>query len=308
MKVVVLDSLFETLDVETEAAAAEGAVLERWSGDPADLEDADVVAHVRTPVDASLIASLRRCRVISRFGTGIETVDLLAASDAGIAVVTVRDYCIPELCSHTLALAFAMTRRLRETAGELDAGWQAVDAETPLRRHDRVAVIGLGSVGARVATALKALDHDVVAVTAAGERADALGVRVVPLEEALAFADVITLHCALDDSTRRLIDEERLALVRPTAILVDTARLGLIDEGAVARALEERRLGGVALDGHLATDSPLRRFHGDPRLLVTPHLGWYSRDSADVLRRAAIRDAVVRAREIDSSKTSDMEV
>jgi D-3-phosphoglycerate dehydrogenase len=308
MKVVVLDSLFDDLDVETEAAAAEGATVERWSGEKSDLAEATVVAHVRTQVDAAMIASLESCRVIARFGTGIETVDLGAAEAAGIAVVTVRDYCIPELCSQTLGLAFALTRRLQETSRNADDRWQTIAVEAPLARYDKVAVIGMGSIGARVAAALKVLDHDVVAVSGSSERAEAVGVPVVPLDEALAFADLVTLHCALDESTRHLIDEERLAVMRPTAVLVDTARLGLLDEAAVAHALEDRRLAGVALDGHLAPDSPLRRLSDDPRLLVTPHLGWYSSDSATELRRATIRDALVRASATDVPRPHDSEV
>ena len=114
MLVVVIDSLFESLDVEREAAARYGARVVRLQDDPSLLARADVVAHVRTHVDAELIAAMSSCRVIARFGTGLDTVDLGAAERAGITVVGVRDYCVPELTSHTLALAFSLARRIRE--------------------------------------------------------------------------------------------------------------------------------------------------------------------------------------------------
>src|SRR5581483_12120030 len=98
---------------------------------------------------------------------------------------------------------------------------------------------------------------DVVAVTRTPARAEALGIPTAALDDAIGFADLVFLHTALDDSTTRLLDERRLRLFKPTAILVDTARLGVLDEAAVATALEERRLGGVALDGQLAPTSPL---------------------------------------------------
>jgi D-3-phosphoglycerate dehydrogenase / 2-oxoglutarate reductase len=305
MKIVVLDSLFDSLDIEGEAAAAKGATIERWSGDPGSLGVADVVAHVRTPVDGALIASMKRCRVITRFGTGTDTVDLDAAEAAGITVVTVRDYCIPELCTHTLGLAFTLTRRLRETTDNLDASWRTVAATAPLSRHARAAVVGMGTIGSRIAAALKALDHEVVVVTGAADRAEVAGVPTVTLEDALEFADLVFLHCALDTRTRGLIDDRRLALLRPTSILIDTARVGLLDEEAVARALEQQRLGGLGLDGHLAADSPLRRLGDDPRLLVTPHVGWYSDQSATALRRAAILNALERVREHDHRPAHD---
>jgi len=99
MKIVVLDSLFESLDLEREVAVQGGATLEGWDGEPASLAEADVVVHVRTRVDASLISSLHRCKVIARFGTGLDSVDSDAAQAAGIDVLGVRDYCLPELCT-----------------------------------------------------------------------------------------------------------------------------------------------------------------------------------------------------------------
>ncbi len=293
MKVVVLDSLYDSLDVEREAAELRSATLELWDGDPRSLADADVVAHIRTRVDAELISAMPRCRVIARFGTGVDTIDLAAAEAAGIAVVRVRDYCVPELPSHTLALAFTLVRRLAATANSLDTSWQEVAARTPISRYSTATVVGLGSVGRRVTAALLALGYTVFAVTRhAQEHARGLGADVVPLEDGLAAGEVVFLHSALDETTRNLVDERRLRLFRPHAILVNTARLGLMDEDAVAAALDEERLGGLAVDAELAATSPLRRFSGDPRVLITPHVGWYSEQSAAALRAATIDDAL----------------
>jgi D-3-phosphoglycerate dehydrogenase len=293
VKVVVLDSLFDELDVEADAAAQLGGVVEAWGGEPERLAAAEVVAHVRTRVDAELITAMHACRVISRFGSGLDTVDLEAAADAGISVVGVRDYCLPELTAQTLMLGFALLRRLGETVGRLDATWATVARDTPLRRGARVAVVGYGSVGRRIAAALAALGFSVRVVTRhAVEDAVSAGFAVDPLERALPEAEMVFLTCALTEQTRGLLDARRLRLLRPGAILVDAARLGLVDEEAVADALDAGTLGGLALDAALSADSPLRRFAGDPRVLITPHLGWYSEQSAVELRRRAIADAV----------------
>jgi len=305
MKVVVLDSLFRTLDVEAEAAAPLGARVEAWSGDPAELANADVVAHVRTRVDAGLIGAMRRCRVIARFGTGLDTVDLAAAETAGISVLGIRDYCLPELTSHTLLLAFALLRRLRETEGNLDMGWDGVAERTPIQRAEEAVVVGFGSVGTRVAAALIALGYQVTVVTRhAAEEALAAGASVASLEEALARGELVLMTCALTDETRGLIDERRLAAMRPRAILVDTARLGLLDEAAVAAALDAGTLGGLGLDASLPATSPLRRFAADPRVLITPHIGWYSERSATELRRRTIAEALRLARQTDNLEVS----
>ena len=305
MKIVVLDSLFESLDLEREVAAQGGATLEGWDGEPASLAEADVVVHVRTRVDASLISSLHRCKVIARFGTGLDSVDTDAARAAGINVLGVRDYCLPELCTQTLALGFSLLRRVPATAGRLDAAWSDVAARSPLARSERVAVVGFGSAGRRVTAALLALGYRVTVVSAhAAAEAEALGAEVAELDDALARSELVFLHAALTEATRQLIDARRLALLPPGAILVDTARLGLLDEEAVAAALESGRLGGLGLDASLPTGSPLRRFAHDPRVLITPHLGWYSETSAAELRRRAIESALERARELEQLEVS----
>jgi len=291
--VVVLDSLFASLDVEEQAALEAGATLIRWDGDPASLAEADVVAHVRTRVDAGLVSAMPRCRVISRFGSGIDTVELNAAREAGIAVVTVRHYCTRELATHTLALASSLVRRLAETGSRHDSSWDEVAAATPIRGYHRATVIGLGAIGRAVAGALIALGYEVRAVTRrATSVALDLGARPVDLEEGFALGDIVLLHTALDDTTARLVDARRLELMPPGAILVNTARLRLLDEAAVAGALQNGRLGGLALDAIVEPSSPLRQFDGDPRVLITPHVGWYSEESAARLRRAAIADAL----------------
>jgi D-3-phosphoglycerate dehydrogenase len=299
VKVVVLDSLFDTLDVETDAAAELGGAVEAWGGEPERLASAEVVAHVRTRVDSELIAAMHACRVIARFGTGLDTVDLEAAAEAGISVVGVRDYCLPELTSQTLMLAFALVRRLGETAGRLDATWATVARDTPLRRCARAVVVGYGSVGRRVAAALSALEFCVQVVTRhAVDDAVSEGFVVTSLDCAFSEAEIVFLTCALTEETRGLVDARKLRLLRPGAILVNTARLGLVDEAAVADALDAGTLGGLALDAALSLESPLRRFADDPRVLITPHLGWYSEQSAVELRRRAIADALSLAHEL----------
>ncbi len=294
MLVIVLDSLFESLDVEEEVAARYGARVVRLRDHPELLAAADVVAHVRTRIDAELIKAMPSCRVIARFGTGLDTVDLDAAGRAGIRVVGVRDYCIPELTAHTLALAFALARRLRTLDG-LEASWDDVAASVALPSMRRAAVVGLGSVGAAVASALAAMGLEVYAATSRPDAARAAGATPLTLEEALQTADLVLLHLALTDETAGIIDEARLGLMRSGAVLVNTARLGLLDEQAVADALVDGRLGGLGLDARLTSDSPLRHLVGDPRVIVTPHIGWYSEASARTLRERAIGDALAQA-------------
>lgn len=293
--IIVLDSLFKDLDVERTAATARSWEVRRWDGSPAELGEADAVVHVRTRIDRTLLDRLTRCRVIGRFGVGLDSVDQPAAAAHGMAVVNVRDYCIPEMTAHTLALAFSLERRLNAWRNEkwIDADWQTFALERRVDGRTRAVIIGLGSIGTAVAGALRDLTYDVVTVTTRGlETAERMGLPVVPLEAGLLSADFLFLHAALEPATANLIDRRGLSMLPAGAILVNTARLGLINQGAVADALGSDRLGGLGIDARLEADSPLRRFSDDPRVLITPHVGWYSERSARVLRERTIVNTI----------------
>jgi D-3-phosphoglycerate dehydrogenase len=293
--ILALDSLFADLDVERAIASIRGWDILSWDGSPAQLAQADAVVHVRTRVDRNVIAQLTRCRVIGRFGVGLDSVDQPAAAQYGMAVVNVRDYCVPEMTAHTLALAFALERRLSGWRNQdwIDVDWQTFATARPVSGRTRATVIGLGSIGSAVASALRQLGYDVVAVTAKGlTTAQSMGLPVVPMEAGLLTADFVFLHVALEPATTNLIDRRELSMLPAGAILVNTARLSLIDQGAVADALTSARLGGLGIDARLDPDSPLRPFLRDPRVLITPHVGWYSERSARALRERAITNTI----------------
>ncbi len=307
-RMLVLDSLFEDLDVEHSIASARGWDVRRWDGSAAELGEADAVVHVRTRIDRDLIARLSRCRVIGRFGVGLDSVDRQAAAEADMAVVNVRDYCIPEMAAHTLGLAFSLERRIGagwDNARWIDTDWQTFARVRPIGGRTRATVIGLGSIGTAVAAALLDLRYQVVAVTARGRaNAERIGLPTVAIEDGLRSADFVFVHAALEPATVNLVDRQRLALMPAGAILVNTARLDLMDQAAVAQALQTKRLGGLGLDARLDARSPLRAFATDPSVLITPHVGWYSERSARLLREQAVARSIDAYRSAASRKAS----
>jgi phosphoglycerate dehydrogenase-like enzyme len=294
--IVVLDGLFDDLAIEEKVAADNGWSITRWDGGEPMLKPAELVVHVRTRIDRAMLSRLPVCRVVGRFGTGLDSVDQLAAAERNIRVIGIRDYCIPELASHTLALAFALDRRVDVIrAGRLspEVSWQEVAAKQPMPGRTRAVVIGFGSIGKTVTRALIALGFDVRVVTQHGaEEVRRLRASPIELEAGLADAGFVFLHAALGAETARMIDGARLALMPSDAILVNTARIGLMDEAAVAAALAAGKIAGLGLDAKLAADSPLRPFAGDERMLLTPHVGWYSERSARELRRRTIQESI----------------
>jgi len=270
--------------------------------DPADrrslVADAAFLVGGITPIPASLIEAAPGLRLIQKWGIGVDKIDLAAAQARGIPVaITAGANAVP-VAEFTLLLMLAVLRRLPHRAAQLRAGeWRGARDEQRVQarqlRGRTVALIGLGAIGREVAKRLRAFDAEVryfdVRRLAAAEEA-ALGVRFQDLDPLLAEADVISLHVPLTAATRGLLSRERIARLRPGAIVINTARGELVDEAALAEALAAGRLAGAGLDVFGAepppADHPLLGL-SVPGLVLAPHLAGSVFDNvANVARHA----------------------
>lgn len=235
-----------------------------------------LVVRSQVKVDAALIDAGARLVVIGRAGVGVDNVDLEAATRAGITVVNAPTGNTIAAAEHTLALLFALARRIPAADASVRRGEWKRSAFTGVELRGKVlGIVGLGKIGLAVADRARGLEMTVVGsdpyVTA--EQAALHGVERVELDELLARADVVTLHVPGGRSTRGLIGAERIARMKPGAFLLNVARGGVVDEAALAEALADGRLGGAAIDvfeHEPPTDSPLL---GAPNTVLTPHLG-----------------------------------
>lgn len=258
---------------------------------------ARVVLAQFAPVTRRVLAGLAPGATVVRYGIGVDNIDLVAARELGVAVAYVPDYCIDEVADHTAAMLLMLLRKLPALEAELrGGGWGgiAVARPMPALRSATVGFLGLGRIGRAVLARLRPFGCTFVAHDPALGPAEAaeLGVTPADLADVLRQADALTLHLPLTAQTRHLLDAERLALLKPTAVVVNTARGGLIDADALAAALRAGALGAAALDVFehepLAADSPLR---AAPRLALTPHMSWYSDDAIGRLQRLAAEEA-----------------
>jgi D-3-phosphoglycerate dehydrogenase len=293
---LVVDSLLDDdLTVETAASHELGWELRRWSGDPQDLGTADAIVHVRTVIDRDLISHLTRCRVVGRFGTGVDTVDPAAAEAARLAVVNVRDYCTAELANHTLGLGLTLVQQLGPQHDNIEwqrHGWQEYIAQNRRTGDTNALVIGLGAVGRHLAESIVTLGwHTMVSSRRADVPLDPR-MSAVSLSQGLSRADIVFVQRELGPATYGFFNQELIGCLRPGAILVNTARVALLDESAVASAIQDGTLGGLGLDAWLASDSPLTAILGHPHVLVTPHIGWYSERSLHELRRRTVTSTI----------------
>jgi D-3-phosphoglycerate dehydrogenase / 2-oxoglutarate reductase len=282
--------------LETGLLEDQGHEVRHLSGLPEvagpELSDADAVMVTVQPVSDGLLASMPACQIVARVGTGLDSIDLDGAARRGIVVTNVADYSVDEVSTHAITLLLAWARRLPQYLDAVRGGSWNSTGSGPIRRlrGQTLGLAGFGRIGAATAAkglglGLRVLAYD--RFRPAGEVA-AAGVQPADWPTVLAEADYLSLHVPLTPESAGLIDADALAVMKPSAVLINTARGGLVDEAALAEAIAAGSIAGAALDvlAHEppAADHPLLT---DPRVLVTPHTGWYSQE--------AQRDVVVRA-------------
>jgi len=244
--------------------------------------DADALIISSSPVTRRVMESLEGVKAVMRTGVGYDVIDVAAATELGVVVINVPDVWIREVANHALALLLAWNRKIVTLDREVHAGtWSSrvPGAVTGSLHGETVGIVGLGNIGSAFARRIAALETHVIACDPYVDdaRFKALGVERVDLPTLAARADYVSVHALLNAETRGLINEAFLRRMKPTACLVNTSRGPVVDEAALVRALQERKLAGAALDVFeqepLAADSPLRRMDN---VILTPHAAYFS--------------------------------
>ena len=292
-RVVITDVDYPDVAIERgilEAAGLELEVHQAKSG-PALHEivrqaDGLIVQYAR--ITRAVLADMPRCQIIARYGVGLDTIDLAAAAERGIAVHNVPDYCTEEVADHTLALLLAVLRGVHRLANAIEAGEWSLEAARPLHRMRglTLGLIGCGRIGTAVASRGRAFGMRVLAFDPYLEAAElrARGVEPASLEHVLRASDVLSLHRPATLDSPPALGPAELAQVKPGVIVVNTARGSLIDEDALRAALGDGRVRAAALDV-LQTEPPgPGSLASVPGVLVTPHAAWYSEESEVQLR------------------------
>jgi glycerate dehydrogenase len=250
------------------------------------MRDADIVLLNKLQLSRELLSGAPRLKLVALAATGTNNVDLIAARELGIAVCNVRAYCTDSVVQHVWGLILSLTQHVDQFSRlTKDGSWtrdetKAVLSQTIRELHGRIfGVIGWGELGRGAARIAEAFGMRVVIANRPG--APAAAGRLV-LDELLAIADIVSLHCPLNDATRGLIGARELNLMKPDALLINTARGALIDGAALAAALKAGRLGGAGIDvlpqEPPQSDEPLLDSR-IPSLLLTPHIAWAAREA-----------------------------
>lgn len=302
-KVVITDNDYPPATIEEEELEAVNAeVVWGQCKSPEEVLDLARDAHAiiveYAPITRKVIAGLERCQIISRYGIGVNNVAVEAATEKGIVVTNVPDYCLDEVADHTMALLLALARKITRLDRATKQGrWDVWSAAAPVYglRDSSLGLIGFGQTARRVATraqgfGMQVLAHDPWIDKASFHEHDATP---VSLDELLRLSDFVSLHTRLTDDTYHLIGEDELKRMNSHAFLINTARGDIVDERALFRALTEGWIAGAAVDV-LAQEPPPPDYQlvSLDNIIVTPHAAFYSERSIQELRRRATREVV----------------
>ena len=261
-------------------------------------QGASVWINQYAPITKNVIESCPDLKLVVRYGVGVNNVDLDAATEHGVQVCNIPDYGTQEVADHALALMLSLTRKISKMNRSVKNGEWDYQKGIPIYRHSAqtIGIIGLGRIGTEFARRVLALGCRVVVYDPNRNKNSSYGfnnqVEFVSFDQLLAESDVISIHCPLD-SAQKLISTVELQKMKPSSYLINVSRGGIIDEEALNLALENGWIAGAALDvaeqEPIAKESPLLL---RDNFLCTPHMAWYSEQSAKELKRKVAEESV----------------
>ncbi len=301
-KIVVSDYEFSDLSFEQAVAAKAGLTVTGVQCKTEDeliaaCADADAILNQYAMITPRVIAALKNCKVISRYGVGVNTIDLPAATQAGICVGNVPDASIEEVSDHATAMILMLARGIPRLDAAVRAGrWNYAEAKPLYRvKGHTLGLLSFGQIPQALARKMSAFGVNIIAHDpyASPEVAAKLGVKLVDAETLYRQSDFLSIHVPLTPGTKGMVGAAQFALMKPTAIVINTARGPVVDQAALVKALEEKRICAAGLD--VVETEPLPAGHPFtkmPNVVLTPHSAFYSEQSEFEIRTKATQNVV----------------
>jgi len=288
----VLITDYQWADIDIEREVLEGMnILVAETGNEDELiqlaSQADAILTCWKPVTAKVLDVATKCKIIKRYGVGLDNIDVAYATDLGIVVTNVPDYCIEEVSDHVFALLFAWARKIVTYDRSMRGGDWDLSIGTPMfrMRGKTLGIVGYGNTGRLVAEKAKAFGLNVLAYhPRLPEGTD--GIVTHDLEQMLSQSDFVTVHVPLKDETRNMVNADFLSTMKSSAFLINTARGGVLDEDALLNALNNNVIAGAALDVLVEEPSPPSHpLRQHDKVIITPHAAFTSVESIQDLQR-----------------------
>ncbi|KAA6323450.1 D-3-phosphoglycerate dehydrogenase / 2-oxoglutarate reductase [termite gut metagenome] len=303
MKIVILDSNLGSIDLERNVSEPYGIQIDlpKQCKTEEDVftvaKGADALVVQYAPVTRKIIEALPHLKVVSEYGVGVDSIDLAACTEKGIAVCNVPDYSYQEVSDQAIALTMALDRGIVVLDKQIRSGHYGLAAVKPLHRiSGRIfGVIGLGRIARATALKARGIGYKVIGTDVALEPGTTTdeGIPIMTFDEVLSQSDVVSLHVPLMAKTKHLINAAALSKMKPDAILINTARGGIVDTEALLAVLKNKTIRGAGLDVFetepLPEDHPLTALDN---VILTPHAGYYSEESLFELKTRPVQNAV----------------
>jgi D-3-phosphoglycerate dehydrogenase len=306
-KIVFTDYYYENIEQEKQILGklSDYEIIDCTSIVPGGIKDEDSILEYASDADAivvqfaqmtkKVIGGLKRCKIISRYAIGVDTIDTAAAREKGIVIANVPDYCIEEVSDTAVAHILNCVRKTAQANGLIHSRSWAYDKIKPIRRFGSLTIglIAFGNIARRVAEKLRPFGNRILAYDPYfSDKAKFPWVEFLPLEELLPRADIVSVHAPLNSDSYHLLDSRRLSMLKKGSIVVNTSRGGLVDEAALAEAIESGTVAAAGLDVLEYPDEDYVKsilIKYSDRVFITPHIGWYSEESIrDLQRKTAL--------------------
>lgn len=314
IKVVVTDYIEDNLDWEAEKLAEKGIVFEtmqlKFMPEEeviAKIKDADIIVVNMVKMTESIISKLEKCRLIIRHGIGYDNVDVAACTKYGIQFAYQPEYCKEDVAEHAIALIFACARKVVRSRKTLDESSQSgqwnFSGLFPIFRLDgkTLGILGTGRIGSRVFRKLRTFGFKIIACDPylkehRKRELEDQGLVYVDKETLFKEADFITVHTPLNDETKHIVNAQTLALMKPTAYIVNTARGPMVDFVALAQAVKNGTIAGAGIDVFdIEPPDPNFELFGLDNVILTPHIGWASEEAGWEIRESILNDILAAA-------------
>lgn len=301
-KVVVTDYEFASIDIETEELKKiDGFLVAKQCKNEEDIiklaEDADGILNQYANITKRVIDSLKKCKVIVRYGIGVNTIDIDAATFRGIYVANVPDYCSEEVAIHTFSLILSLVRKIVFINNKVKENIWNFNLAKPIKRlsGQKIGIVGFGNIAKKVAKIGKVFGFHILAYDpyVSAETMREFDCTKVDLILLLKEADFISIHIPLNNETYHLIGEKELSLMKDTAYIINTSRGNVLDENALIEALSKNRIAGAALD--VVEVEPIKKNNTlltFDNVILTPHMAWYSEEAMKELRIKAVNEVI----------------
>lgn len=300
MKVIITDCDHKDIDIETKTITEAGLELElKQCHTEEDLinecQDADIFINQYAPITEKVMKALPKLKFVVRYGVGVNNVQLPAATALGVQVGNVPDYGMNEVADQAIAFMMCLTRKMVQmNEYTKTTAWDYIPSIPCYRPSTQtVGVVGLGRIGRNFAIKAHAIGYNVIGYDPFyAPRPEIDFVEPVSIEELQKRSDIISIHCPLDGN-ENLFDKAAFERMKPGSYIINCARGGIIDEDALVEAVESGKIAGAGLDCVLGEPlKPGAKLLSNDKILVTPHMGWYSEEAAYELKLKAAQEAV----------------